>query len=130
MISLLKHSENVIALQTIRTLSMSVQVYSVRSASDAWKLLRGLVCVHKPPDYPMGTFVYHLKRYLVRDLNEMRRSIEFDSFSSLTNASSNDKDESKSAPSLDIDTHESNEGLLSTDYAKHPLVIGKGNLFL
>jgi hypothetical protein len=60
----------------------------------------------------------------------MRRSIEFDSFSSLTNASSNDEDESKSVPSMDLDTYESNyEGLLPTDYAKHPLVIGKGNLF-
>ena len=110
---------------------MSVQVYSVRSASDAWKLLRGLVCVHKPSDYPIGTLVYNLKKNLVNDLNEMRRSIEFDSFSSLTNASSNDEDESKSVPSMDLDTYESNyEGLLPTDYAKHPLVIGKGNLFL
>ena len=109
---------------------MAVQVYSVRSASDAWKLLRGLVCVHKPADYPMGTFAYHLKRYLVKDLNEMRRSIEFDSFSSLTNASSSDGDGSKSVSSLNVDTHESNyEEMLPTDYAKHPLVIGKGNLF-
>ena len=108
---------------------MSVQVHSVRSASDAWKLLRGLVCVHKPADYSIKTLVYHLKRNLVNDLNEMRRSIEFDSLSSMNKASSNETNETKSAQTLNLDTYDSNyEGLLPTDYAQHPFVLGKGNL--
>ena len=107
---------------------MSVQMFSVRSASDAWKLLRGLVCVHKPSDGSIGSLVNNLKRRLVCDLNEMKRSVECNSLHHLHQTSSKDENGITNHP-CDVDKYESGyEGIVSPDYATHPLVLGKGNL--
>lgn len=107
---------------------MSVQLHAVKSASDAWKLLRGLVCVYKPSDYPIGTLVYHLQRNLASDLNEMRRSVEYNSFGSVLDESSTEiEDGINKLHSSDVAKYEDDYGgLATTDYATHPLVLGKG----
>ena len=109
---------------------MSLQIHAVKSASDAWKLLRGLVCVYKPSDYPLGTLLYHLKRNLASDLNEMKRSVEINSFGSVVDESNTAiEDCINKVHSSEVVEYESDYGgLASPDYSTHPLVLGKGML--
>ena len=102
-------------------------MHTVKTASDAWKLLKGLICVYKPSDYPLGSFVYTLRRNLVQDLNEMRRSVECNSISpsggELIGSDGNLEDNHL----LDIKKYESDyKELVPPDYSIHPLVLGKG----
>lgn len=108
---------------------MSLQVHAIKSASDAWKLLRGLVCVYKPSDYPIGTLMYNLKRNLANDLNEMRRSVELNSLSSTSESATEIEDVLNKLHSSEVANYEDNYGeVVPTDYATHPLVLGKGSL--
>lgn len=106
---------------------MAVQKYSVQSASDAWKLLSGLVCVHKSSDYALRELVEQLKRNLANDLNEMRRSVEFDSVNAHEKLSIRHDDSAKINDSFEINSYESDYAELSApNYETHPLVLGKG----
>ena len=110
---------------------MAVQKYSVQSASDAWKLLSGLVCVHKSSDYALRALVEQLQRNLANDLNEMRRSVEFDSVNTHEKLSIRHDDSAKINDSIEINTYESDYAELSPpNYETHPLVLGKGKLVL
>ena len=108
---------------------MAVHMYSVLSAAYAWKLLSGLVCVHKSSDYALRTLVEQLQRNLANDLNEMRRSVEFDSVSAHEKLSIKHDDSAKTNDSFEINTYESDYAELSApNYETHPLVLGKGKL--
>lgn len=101
-------------------------MYTVRSASDAWKLLRGLVCVHKPADGTVPSLLHNLRKRLACDLNDMRRSVEYNSLQ-IEEKSSKDDDGTKTNHSSDLEKYEGGyEGLVSQNYATHPLVLGKG----
>ena len=109
---------------------MAGQMYTVRSASDAWKLLRGLVCVHKPADGTVPSLLHNLRKRLACDLNDMRRSVEYNSLQ-IEEKSSKDDDGTKTNHSSDLEKYEGGyEGLVSQNYATHPLVLGKGNYCL
>ena len=111
---------------------MATTLQAIKSASEAWQLLRGLVCVYKPSDYPIGTLIYQLQRSLADDLNEMRRSVEFNSMSSEPQSNSEgpkDCTALHSTSSSEIAEYEEDYGLpASVNYATHPLVLGKGNV--
>ena len=42
-------------------------------ASDAWRVLNGLVCLYKPPGMQCGAMADIVTRNLARDLNNMKR---------------------------------------------------------
>ena len=109
---------------------MATTLRAIRSASEAWQLLRGLVCVYKPSDYPIGTLIYQLQKSLADDLNEMRRSVELNSLSSVPQNNSvglKDCMSLHSTSSSEIAEYEEDYGLpASVNYATHPLVLGKG----
>ena len=112
---------------------MATTLQAIRSASEAWQLLRGLVCVYKPSDYPIGTLIYQLQKSLADDLNEMRRSVELNSMSSEPQSNSErlkDCTALHSTSSAEIAEYEEDYGLpASVNYATHPLVLGKGNVW-
>ena len=120
---------------------MTSSIHAVQSASQAWKLLRGIVCLYKPSDYPIGTLWYHLQRNLVDGLNEMKRSLEFNSFdqdhshavrlnSGGYRVANAPLEEIHGIGSEMIEYNEDVHGGLESavDYATHPLVLGKGFL--
>ena len=97
---------------------------------EAWKYLKGLVCVYKPPGYSLSSIIAIMKQRLVQDLNSMERTIHSDEVSehstdvqgfinssnSLTSPSSNGE----------IITSSRNGEI---DYSSHPLVLGDGYHF-
>ena len=104
---------------------MASKTQSVKTASDAWKLLKGLVCVYKPSEYPLGSFEQKIKSNLVDDLNGMKRSIESNYVHPMDIESSNSN--SDDSPSIQIEKYESDfANLVPPDYSRHPLVLGKG----
>ena len=104
---------------------MALKTQSVKTASDAWKLLKGLVCVYKPAEYPIRSFTEKIKSNLVEDLNGMKRSIESNYVHPMDIESSNGN--SDDSPSFQIEKYESDfANLVPPDYSRHPLVLGKG----
>ena len=107
---------------------MALTTKSVKTASEAWKLLRGIVCVYKPSDYNLRTFVNKIKSNLAQDLNEMERSIEsnyihpMDSELALENHIHNNNNDAQQLNKYESDFAE----LVAPDYSRHPLVLGKG----
>ena len=118
---------NILLDQIKYSTNMSLQVQTVKSASDAWKLLKGLVCIYKPSEYPLGSFIARLKRNLVEDLNEMQRSIESNYTHPInTNFIDRNSDMTENHTN-ELDKYESDmTELISPDYSRHPLVLGKG----
>ena len=51
---------------------------SLALSSDAWRLLRGVTCLYKPPGYPAGKLMNLLKHKLEQDLNRMERKVNRD----------------------------------------------------
>ena len=47
-------------------------------SNEAWKLLRGLVCLYKPPGYPASSLYGMLKNKITQDLNCMERTVYSD----------------------------------------------------
>ena len=47
-------------------------------SNEAWKLLRGLVCLYKPPGYPASSLYGMLKNRITQDLNCMERTVYSD----------------------------------------------------
>ena len=111
---------------------MATTLQAIRSASEAWQLLRGLVCVYKPSDYPIGTLIFQLQRSLADNLNEMRRSVELNSMSSEPQSNSEGFKNCTalhSTSSSEIAEYDEDYGLpASVNYATHPLVLGKGKV--
>ena len=104
---------------------MALKTQSVKTASDAWKLLKGLVCVYKPAEYSLRTFQEKIKSNLVEDLNGMKRSIDSNYVHPMEIEPSNGN--SDDSPSIQIEKYESDfANLVPPDYSRHPLVLGKG----
>jgi len=51
---------------------------SLTLSRDAWRLLRGVTCLYKPPGYPAGKLINLIKYKLGKDLNRMERKVERD----------------------------------------------------
>ena len=90
-------------------------------SSEAWKLLRGLVCLYKPPGYPASSLYGMLKNRITQDLNCMEREVH--------------SDENLLDPGefgLEPQVLMSSQGteIVSShqiqDYSTHPLVLGHG----
>ncbi len=81
---------------------MSIQ-RTVTAASEAWSLLKGLVCVHKPAGVPPDRCVKQVRRILLSDLNDL---------------STEEKTENQDQMSK----IQQEGGLI--DYSSHPLVLG------
>ena len=47
-------------------------------SNEAWKLLRGLICLYKPPGYPASSLYGMLKNRITDDLNCMERAVHRD----------------------------------------------------
>jgi hypothetical protein len=71
------------------------------AASDLWKLLRGLLCVHKPSGVVLDDLVRDVNKILLKDLNEFQP---------------------ERADLTDNKNIQQNGGLI--DYSNHPLVLG------
>ena len=92
---------------------------SLTLSSDAWRLLRGVTCLYKPPGFSAGKLVNMLKHNLEQDLNRMERKV--------------DRDERKlhltGGSEGDIIPGSGDVGVAvghGTDYSVHPLVLGPG----
>ena len=90
---------------------------------EAWKYLRGLVCLYKPPNYSQKSLIFQLKNKVSQDLNLMERTVD-QSETELIEANSNNSEEGNLI--LKTDTMEVMTTGDITDYSTHPLVLGPG----
>lgn len=80
---------------------------SITTAREAWRILRGVCCVYKPPDYALASLKRSVKAALVNDLNRLERTHE-------TAVQQNDWEVFQSG------------AVVGGDYSLHPLILGDG----
>ena len=90
---------------------------------EAWKYLRGLVCLYKPPNYSQKSLLFQLKHKVSQDLNLMERTVE-QSDTELIEANSDNSEDNNLI--LRTDTMDVMTTGDITDYSTHPLVLGPG----
>ena len=59
--------------ETLITMTITKQL---THSTEAWKYLRGLVCLYKLPQYPLSNLITILKSNCSMDLNHMKRTVE------------------------------------------------------
>ena len=93
-------------------------------SSEAWKFLRGLVCLYKPPGYPAPSLLGVTRHKLAADLNCMERSVDTEDGHLLSDGSEQGLTEvsSKLVSSSQTTDILSSTGI--TDYSSHPFVLG------
>ena len=97
---------------------------------EAWKYLKGLVCIYKPPGYSLSSIIAIMKQRLVQDLNSMERTVHSDEdvseHSTDVQGFINSSNSLTSPSSGEIITSSKNGEI---DYSSHPLVLGDGYHF-
>jgi len=92
---------------------------SLALSSDAWRLLRGVTCLYKPPGYPAGKLMNLLKHKLEQDLNRMERKVNRDERKlQLTGGGGGDVIPGSVGGGVSVGH--------GVDYSVHPLVLGPG----
>ena len=95
-------------------------------SNEAWKLLRGLICLYKPPGYPASSLYGMLKNRITDDLNCMERAVYSDE-ALLPDPGETGIEEARE-PQV-IVSSQGTEIVSSThirDYSTHPSVLGPG----
>ena len=102
---------------------MQTSVREIACPTAAWKLLRGIVCVYKPPEFEPKKVKDLLRENLTKDLNEMDREMKFCRLKE--NPEWQKVEKIRHAPKF-INELLSPKSTLLSSYSNHPAVLGDG----
>ena len=94
-------------------------------SNEAWKLLRGLVCLYKPPGYPASSLYGMLKNRITQDLNCMERTVYSDE-NLLPDPEEFGLEAEQSRLVVTTGDTEIVSSQTIRDYSTHPAVLGHG----